>query len=217
MQETFNPNGFRQFLAGERTQSRLGWLLTENKLAANRLRLFRDALAEEEMLLMRRPLRTEKAYELFGLLLGALPPIAIFWRILGRFFLINWPFMLGSGLFVLLLSMSAICCFVGKRMGARMGRWLDNESDSSRTWQLIVSLGAGIVWGVITGAAGGLPAFGIGAIYGILCALPVGVLAFPLFTLLHRPLVRGGMIDARYFWPLASGVVMVITALILGL
>ncbi len=166
---------------------------------------------------MRRPIRTQKAYELFGLLLGALPPIAIFWRILGGFFMANWTCVLGSGLFMLFLMMSAICCLVGKSMGTRMGRWLDDENIASRTWKFFGSLTAGICWGVVTGAAGGLPAFGIGAVYGAICAVPIGMLAFPLFTLLHRPLAHGGMIDARHFWPLACGIVMVISALILGM
>ena len=38
-----------------------------------------------------------------------------------------------------------------------------------------------------------------------------------LRTLFHSPLARGGMIGARPFCPLACGVVMVISALILGM
>jgi hypothetical protein len=189
----------------------------ENEREANRLRLFRDPLEEEEMLLMHRPVSTEKAYALFGLLLGTLPPAAIFWRMLGQHLWIKWPFILGSGLFLLLLLMNATCCFVGKWMGARVSRWLDDKYGDSWTWKFFMALTAGICWGIVTGAAGGLPAFGIGAIFGALCAVPVGMLAFPTFALLHRLLARGGMIDARHFWPLACGVVMIITALILGL
>ena len=74
----------------------------------------------------------------------------------------------------------------------------------------------GFAWGAITGAAGGAICFGIGAIFGALYAAPVGTLAFILFTPLHRLLARGGMIDARHFWPLACGVTMTITALILS-
>jgi hypothetical protein len=42
------------------------------------------------------------------------------------------------------------------------------------------------------------------------------MLAFTLFTLLHRLLVRGDMIDARHFWPLACGITMLIAALVLN-
>jgi hypothetical protein len=192
-------------------------LLAENAREANRLRLVRNSQEEEALLLMRRPISTQKAYELFGLLLGALPPLAIFWRIGSVFFLANWPSVLGSGLFLMLLMMSALCCLVGKRMGARMGRWVENENNASWLWRFFVSLLAGMGWGVVTGAAGGLPAFIFGAVYGAIFAVPVGALAFPLFALLHRPLARGGMIDARHFWPLACGITLVISALILNL
>lgn len=186
----------------------------ENEREANRRRLFRNALEEEEMLLMRRPISTEKAYALFGLLLGTFPPATIFYRWFGGelthpYFQLDW--------FVLLLAMNVSCCLFGRRMGASVSRWLVDKESTSRTWNFFMSLTAGISWGVVTGAAGGLPAFGIGAIFGVLCAVPVAMVAFPLFASLHRPLARGGMIDARHFWPLACGVVMFITALILGL
>lgn len=90
------------------------------------------------------------------------------------------------------------------------------ERDS---WSLMVieSVIIGFLWGLGTGAAGGFLIYGFGAIVGAICAIPVGALAFGLFIPLHRLLSRGGMIDARHLWPLASGVVMVITALILGM
>ena len=75
----------------------------------------------------------------------------------------------------------------------------------------------GAAWGAVAGFAGGLVFFGLGAIAGLICAVPVGIIAFTLFAPLHRLLARGGMIDARHFWPLACGVTMIISALILGI
>ncbi len=75
----------------------------------------------------------------------------------------------------------------------------------------------GILWALVTGAAGGAIFFGIGAIFGAVCAIPVGIAAFLIFTPIHRLLAHGGMIDARHFWPLALGIVAVITMLILRL
>ena len=209
MHNTHTTFGPQQPLADQLVESRLSRLLMENEREASRRRLFRSDLEEEEMLLMRQPFSKEEAYSLFGLLLGTFPPAAIFWRMTeGHIFI--------GGLSILLLLMNVTCCFVGRRMGALVSRWLDKESDS-RTWKFLMSLAAGICWGIVTGGAGGLLAFGIGAIFGILCAVPVAMVAFPLFASLHRPLARGGMIDARHFWPLACGVVMFITALILGM
>jgi hypothetical protein len=81
---------------------------------------------------------------------------------------------------------------------------------------LITTTLIGISWGLAAGGAGGAVFFGFGALYGIIFAVPVAALAFPVFTLLHRTLARGGMIEAAHFWPLAWGTTMTIAALILS-
>jgi hypothetical protein len=177
---------------------------------------FRCAREEEEMLLLRRPLTTARAYALFGLLLGALPPAAILFRLLGPtvFGRMEW------GLLYIYVSFSAAmlagCCLVGYYMGRKVGRRIDEAERVSWLRTIIASLAAGFVWSSITGAAGGAIVFLIGALFGLLCALPVGLMAFPLFTVCHRLLAHGGMIDARHFWPVACGVAMIIAALILS-
>ena len=75
----------------------------------------------------------------------------------------------------------------------------------------------GAAWGAVAGGAGGLVFFGFGSLFGVVCAVPVGIMAFTIFAPLHRLLVRGGMIDARHFWPLACGTNMIVSALILGM
>lgn len=210
MQETRTPSSLqRPVAAGSDESTRLGWLLAENKREAERRRVFLTTEEEEELLLMRRPISVRKAFGLFGLLLGTLPPIAIFLKVL--------PGALASELFILLLMMNTICCLVGRWMGSLMGDWLAAKGASGWTWKFLTSVVAGIAWGVVTGGAGGLPAFGVGAIFGAVYAMLVAMAAFPLFTLFHGLFARGGMIDARHFWPLACGVVMVITAAILGM
>jgi hypothetical protein len=165
---------------------------------------------------MLHPFSIKRAYTLFGMLLGTFPPVAIFYKILDGMGGHGWIYA-AQLVFVLLLLMMAACCLVGRAMGSVMGGWLAEKESGSRTETFFHALVAGIAWGAVTGAAGGAPAFGIGAIYGQAFAVAVGIVAFPLFAMLHRPLSRGGMIDARHFWPLACGVVMVITALILGM
>jgi hypothetical protein len=215
MQHTVIPNDLRSGVAIQGGESRLSWLLRENERAA-RGPHYRSAREEVEILLMRRPLSIKRAYTLFGMLLGLFPPLAIFYKVLDNMAGHQWVYI-AQAVFVLLLVMAALCCVVGRVMGAVMGRWLAREENPSAGKSVFEAFVAGIAWGAVTGAAGGVPAFGIGAIYGQVFAVAVAVVAFPLFALLLRPLVRGGMIDARHFWPLACGVVMVITALILGM
>ena len=165
---------------------------------------------------MRRPLATERAYTLFGMLLGALPPAAFFIRIFGYGFTSRMEQGLIVFYFVLCLAMNGVCCLMGRIMGAVAWRQLQRLEPTSKHSLFIASIIAGLLWGLCTGAAGGALFFYIGAYFGVACALPVGALAFPVFTFFHSLLKRGGMIDARHFWPLALGITLVICALILS-
>lgn len=184
--------------------------------AAERVRLSRASL-DEEIMMMRRPLPVERAYGLFGLLLGTLPPAAIFYRLFGDEVVrhnFQW------GLFLLLLAMNVVCGLAGRLIGSRLNGMvaaIDAAEDNRWIRMLFIPPLIGMLWGAGTGWAGGLVFFGIGAIFGALFAIPVSILAFALFMPLHRWLAHGGMIEAGHLWPLACGVVMTITALILGL
>lgn len=160
---------------------------------------------------MRRPLTTEQAYARFGLLLGTLVPAAIFLRMLLALEAHE------RVVFLMLFSvMNGICAVVGWHMGRSTGRNVDQFERRGWNRMFFHALLKGVAWGAATGAAGGLLVFGLGAIVGAAIATPIGLVAFASFTLLHRLLARGGMIDARHFWPLACGVVLTITALILS-
>ncbi|HJU54722.1 MAG TPA: hypothetical protein VJ715_09130 [Pyrinomonadaceae bacterium] len=189
----------------------MNWLIRENELAEKQERAFRDAREEEEMLLMRHPVAARQAYARFGLLLGTLPPAAIFFKLfIGSFvYGINFP------LFSLLLSMNIACAFAGYYFGSKLSGMASVIERDHWVLMLIESVVIGFIWGAATGAVGGLIAFGVGAIFGAVIAAGVGMVAFGLFVPLHRLLARGGMIDARHLWPLACGVVLFITALIL--
>ena len=166
------------------------------------------------MRLMRQPIPTQKAFALFGTLLGTFPPAAIFLRFFGE--AMTRPFF-PVPVLLMLLCMNVICCLTGRYLGFKMSRMVSAVEHDSWSLMLFESLIIGFTWALGTGAAGGLLFFGIGAFFGAAFAIPVGVLAFALFVPLHRLLARGGMIDRRHLWPLACGVVMVITALILGM
>jgi hypothetical protein len=169
------------------------------------------------MLLMSRPLTARRAYALFGMLLGALPPAIIFARMFGYGFGRGLLGESSAFLFLLCLAMNVVCCLVGRAIASALSPALEgiNRWSWSKMLLMLPVIGAG--WGAVSGAAGGFVFFGVGAIFGLACALPVGMIAFTLFAPLHRLLARGGMIDARHFWPLACGVTMFVSALILGL
>ena len=159
---------------------------------------------------MRSPLTTEQAYRLFGTFLGLLPPFALFERILS-----------GAGheryRWVLLFTlMNAVCCLVGRWFGGYLGRWAGNPRARTLVGLGLVVFVMAVAWSVVTGGMGGLLFFGIGGLFGVFCAAPVALAAFPVFAILHRHLSRGGMIEARQVWPLAFGIPLTIAALILS-
>jgi hypothetical protein len=207
MLDTSTQNNQRWLNVDKDTYARLNWLIAANRYEENRRRLFRNDDDEWQMQLMRRPIRTERAYALLGLLLGTLVPAAIFYR-----FLIDN----GTKLILLCLLMNVITMLVGRKVGAHIGKSMDEVERSSRIKMMLLAAFYGACWAIATGAAGGAVVFGFGALFGALIAFPVGILAFILFTPLHRLASHGGMIAARHFWPLACGVVLFIVALILG-
>lgn len=163
------------------------------------------------MLLMRRPVAAERAFARFGLLLGTLPPAAIFLRLSVLFFDSN------SALTCLIfLPMLLVCALVGWRMGAILGRSMSDFERGGWVRTMLYTLAVALAWATVTGAAGGLLFFVVGSIFGVFCALAVALPAFLVFTSLHRLLARGGMIDARHLRPLAWGVPATAAALILS-
>lgn len=166
-------------------------------------------------MMMRRPVSMRRTYALFGMLLGTFPPAAIFFKVFGselsrqKFFLSWW--------LLLILAMNVACCLAGRFFGSKISLMLNGIERRSWTKKFLLALFAGWCWATGTGAAGGFVFYGFGAIFGALFAMPVGLLAFALFMPLHRSVARGGMIEARHLWPLACGVTMTLTALILGL
>jgi hypothetical protein len=176
--------------------------------------MFRRAGEEDELLLMRKPYDVRRAYALLGLLLGIFPPAAIFIKIFGYGLGGREP---GALLFILCLLMNFTCAGMGYVMGKALSNSMATLERDTWTPMLLLAPLIGAGWGAVTGAAGGLIFVGIGAFFGAIFAIPVGAFAFAVFSVLHRLLARGDMIDARHFWPLASGLSLFAAALVLGL
>jgi hypothetical protein len=193
--------------------ARLTWLKAELARAAGTraaAKLDREAALA---LSMETPRTSAQAYALLGLLLGLLPPAAMFGR-----FLVSFDFRAKGdwGVLALCVVMNLVCCAVGRAMGLWAGgRAGDPRARASYELVLVAAL-LGLCWGVVTGAAGGVLVFGIGALAGMMLATPVALAGFVLFAPLHRLLAHGGMIEARHLRPLAVGVAGVIAALILS-
>ncbi len=190
---------------------RLNWLGHELNAGVQRRRL---AFESDRLraLAMRRPVTTEEAYQLFGGLLGLLPPFAIFDQL----------FLRRSGtdelwMTAICVGMNLVCCLVGRWLAGHLGRWM-GDPHARRFWDFALMLFVvTIAWAAVTGGLGGLVFFGFGAIGGVFFATPVAFAAFPLFAFLHRLLSRGGMIEERHVWPLALGIPLTLAAIIMNI
>lgn len=178
--------------------------------------MFRTEREQLEAELMKNPLGTEKALAYFGAMLGLFPPFALFSRIVFENFK-NTPSSDDFWLVPLLLFVNFVCMVVGYFSGKLVGKIVVELEKSSWTSMLLAMPFIGVLWGVITGAAGGIFIFVIGAFVGALVAAAVGAVALPSFAILHRWLKRGDSIEEKHFFPIALGISCIITALILGL
>lgn len=192
---------------------RLNFLLELNAKTAREKTLYKSERERLEAGFMRRPLDTRKAFSYFGLLLGTLPPAAIFAKfLLETFNRKNTLLVIGF-----ILAMNIITAIVGYFSGRLIGR-IVKESETY-SWQTMILLMpfVGIFWGILAGGAGGAVVFLIGAVFGAAFGAMIGGAAIPVFAILHRLLKKGEMIELKHFLPLAFGITFTICAFIFGI
>jgi hypothetical protein len=160
--------------------------------------------------LMKNPLGLEKTFSYFGLLLGAFPPAAMFVRfaIDGR--VEGWVF----GVMFIINLISAVVGFFSGKVVAKIIRPVENSRWSA---MLLILPFIGLLWGAVSGAAGGIIVFVFGAFFGAILGGLVGSAALPIFTVFHRLLKKGELIELKHFLPVAFGVTFIICGFILGL
>ncbi len=194
----------------ELTQERLDELISLNAEYARREEIFSSDKEKLEADLMSNPLSVEKAFSYFGFLLGTFPPAALFTR-----FLIdanNVEFWV----VVLLLVVNVVTASAGYLSGKLIGKITFELEKFSWHSMLLALPFLGLLWGIISGGAGGFFIFVFGAIFGAMIGGLVGSVALPAFAIFHRLLKRGDKIENKHFMPLAYGISLVISAFILG-
>lgn len=200
----------------DQQQARLAHWLAVTAADEEERRLYRRPHHEYEAALLRRPINPQDAYGQFGLLLGIIPPAALFYQMVTH---IMRPMEIGGTIMLaaLFLVMNVICALAGRATGRLLAKAAYETERFSFLPMLMILPLIGLTWGIITGFFGGLLFFGIGAIGGIFVAAPVGAIAFTIFGILHRWLERGSLIDRRLFLPIAYGISISMAAFFLGL
>lgn len=196
------------------TEKRLAALLAANDEIARDKSLFHSEQEKTEAALIRNPLTAKQTFAYFGLLLGTFPPAAIFARLFWDAGNIRGEdfWLLGVAAVVNLIS-----AIVGYFSGNLIGKIVSELEKQSWSRMIFALPFIGMLWGIIAGGAGGVIVLGVGAFFGALLGAAVGATALPVFTIFHRLLKKGDLIDRQQFLPVAFGVTFIVCALVLGL
>lgn len=163
---------------------------------------------------MKNPFDCVKTFSRFGLILGTFPPAAMF----TRYFIDSGGLRVEDlwiiGILAIVNTLSAI---VGFFSGKLIGRTIRQVETYSWSKMLLLLPLIGMFWGIAAGAAGGIIILIFGAFFGAILGGITGSVALPAFTILHRLLKTGDLIDRSHFLPLAFGVAFIICGFILGL
>lgn len=198
----------------ELTQKRLDALLRLNAETANEKALYSTESERFESELIKNPLNSEKAFSYFGLLLGTFPPAAIFIK----FFSENGSFRSDEiWIFGVLAVVNLISAVVGFFSGKLVGKMIREVEKFSWLTMLLLLPFIGMLWGIMSGGAGGIIIFIIGAVFGAYLGAMVGSVALPIFTIFHRLLKKGDLIERNQFLPIAFGITFLICGFIFGL
>lgn len=196
------------YVAAERS---LKWLIAENAAMARS----QDPKSNEKLqaLVVKHPIDTESAVACLGFLTGLLPTAAIFLKIAFEGNLAS----LELGFFILGAFSIAATSAAGYFSGKMAGKILANLEKKSWPIMLFALPWVGIVWGLLSGAIGGVVLFGIGAIFAGAIGAVVAPVVLTAFGIFHRLLKTGDVIETARFLPVAFGITLTVASLILGL
>lgn len=186
------------------------------KINAETARIKSEYKSEQEKFevgLMKKPLSAEQAFSYFGFLIGSIPPISVLTKIV----IDSSPYTDNSGVITFGLVVTLITTIVGYFSGKKVGNIISKTEKLSWSKMILLTPLIGLIWGLVTGGAGGFIVFLIGAIFGGIIGGAVGFTILPVFTIFHRLLKKGEFIETAHFLPLAFGIVLTLCAFILGI
>ena len=197
---------------GPNVHNRLEWLLEANAEIAKYKAEFPTRTTELELAMMKRPLTAEQTFAWFGAMLGTFPPATLF-----GMFLVSSDGPEPALVAALLGFVTAVTAVAGYFLGKIVAALITNIRRMSLSSSLLLVPLVGFCWGAVSGAAGGVFLFIIGAFFGGAIGGAVGAVALTAFFLLYRKLTVAGMIELKHFLPLSFGVTFTICAYLLSL
>src|SRR5262245_34366308 len=163
---------------------------------------------------MTHPVSQARSFALFGAMLGALGPLSIEIALFSG----NGTPTADDLLFPFLFSLANITTsIVGYFTGNVVGNIVAATHEFRVLSAIPLLLLIGMVWGGVSGFAGGLFLLLIGSVAGAVIGAIFGGIATVLFSIPYRYLQIAGYIENRHFVPLALGTTLILCAFVLGL
>lgn len=199
--------------SGDRiVERRLEHLLRLNAEVAKRKSLFKNEAERRKASLMTRPITSQQAFGSFGMMIGSVPPLVA---------VVKVSISDGidpTGILLLIVAAGMVAGVVGLQFGRSYVpgamRYISTFSILNRValWSVL-----GLVWGTVSGAAGGLVVFLFGSIVGAVLGGIVGAVTVPIIAALFSSVRVGDFIETKHFRPIAFGVTFSVCAFLVGL
>ncbi len=157
-------------------------------------------------------LNRKETFAFFGAMLGSIPPVSFFLLLIVK----DGNHQPPPLLLVLMLGTVIIASLTGYHSGKLVASAL-RQAEGMAFWTRLPYFALiGLLWGIVSGAAGGVLIFLIGAIFGAFLGGVVGAVALPLFSIPYMAVKRGELIELKHFLPISIGITLSISAYILG-
>lgn len=157
-----------------------------------------------------RRLDLSTSLRFFGIAIGTVPTAAILFRL---FVLDSSP---NPAVLLLAVLATLVTGLVGYLTAGVTAATLERVLSTSFLRSLLLVPIIGLAWGIISGAAGGLFLFVLGALVGGVIGGMVAGTALPLFVGLFNLTAEEGEISVKRFLPIAAGISGSVAALFLG-
>jgi hypothetical protein len=162
---------------------------------------------------MVQPVSSRGSFAVFGGMIGSMPLAAVAFNILASGSVGDADLIWVTILFVA----AGLTGAVGFLSGGRVSTVLRNVERMRFPNRIAMRSLVGLMWGGISGAAGGLMFFVVGAFFGAVVGGLIGAIAVPIFAQLHQTVRYGDVVEAKHLIPIAMGITLSLCAFILGL
>jgi len=183
-----------------------------NAEVARQKSLYRDDRERLEAFMMSHPIDLRSAYAYFGLMIGIMPLLA---------WLLALCMLRGArggvpAVLLIFIAAGAVTGIVGYLTGRFVATAVERAGQFRQPNRIMLIVLTGLAWGAVSGAAGGLLIFIVGAIFAAIIGGVIGALCLPVIATLFGLVRKGDLIELKHFLPITLGTTLSVCAFVVG-